>query len=70
MIFIFSLYLQRYRGEIPSHRCISLLFRTYRKDLGNHFGIVRFKKQRDSLRRQSSHDLYVAMHTLRRGAFL
>ncbi len=22
-------------GKIPSHRCIGLLFRTYRKDLGN-----------------------------------
>ena len=22
-------------GDIPNHRCISLLFRTYRKDLGN-----------------------------------
>ena len=22
-------------GEIPNRRCISLLFRTYRKDLGN-----------------------------------
>jgi len=39
-------------GEIPNHRCISLLFRTYRKDLGNHFGIVRFKKQRETHKRR------------------
>ena len=34
---ILYLYLQRYRGEIPNRRCISLLFRTYRKDVGNLF---------------------------------
>jgi len=28
---------QRYRGEIPDQKCISLLFRTYRKDLRNLF---------------------------------
>ena len=32
-------------GEISNRRCISLLFRTYRKDLGNRFGIVRIKSR-------------------------
>ena len=42
--------LQRFGGEIPSRRCISFYFALYRKDLGNLFGIVRMKKQREKPR--------------------
>ena len=60
---------QRHRGKIPVRRCISLLFRTYRKDLGNHFGIVRFKEARESL--GNGYPVRnVAMHTLWRGCIL
>lgn len=38
-------------GEIPNRRCISLLFRAYRKDLGNLFWNSSNKKHEESQRK-------------------
>jgi len=51
-------------GRNPELRCISFYFALYWKDVGNLFGIVRMKKQRDGRRWLSSQRVSAMHHAL------